>query len=122
VPPHRLEDLIAFQLSHLFKLEVYRLLAMPLAAGDFRYVGQVRASASSVEANIAEGFYRLTPREFARFLLIALGSLAESEVRLADGVDRGYFSTADCARAAMLIKRTGAAIMALRKSVLAQTS
>lgn len=120
MPPHRLDDLIAFHLSHQFKLEVYRILATTAAASDLRYVGQLRAAASSVEANIAEGFYRLTPREFARFLLIARASLAESEVRLADGIDRGHFSSADCDAAMTLIKRTGSAIMALRRSVLAQ--
>jgi four helix bundle protein len=120
MPPHRLDDLIAFQLSRQFKREVYRMLSVCPAGRDFRYVGQLRASASSVEANIAEGFYRLSPREFARFLLIARGSLGESEVRLADGVDRGYFTAADCAAAQVLTKRTGAAIMALRKSVLAR--
>jgi len=98
----------------------HRLLATPQASCDFRYCGQLRASASSVEANIAEGFYRITPREFARFLLIARASLAESEVRLADGIDRGHFSSTDCLQVNTLIKRTGAAIMALRRSVLAQ--
>jgi four helix bundle protein len=118
MPPHRLDDLIAFHLAHQFKLEVYRILATTAAGRDLRYAAQLRTSASSVEANIAEGFYRLTPREFARFLLIARASLAESEVRLIDGIDRGHFSRADCADVMTLTKRTGAAIMALRKSVL----
>lgn len=120
MPLHQLDDLVAFQLARRFKREVYRLLSPQHGDRDYRYAGQLRASASSVEANIAEGFYRLTPREFARFLLIARASLGEAEVRIADGIDRGYFTEADCAGAYLLVKRTGAAIMALRKSVLAR--
>ena len=120
MPPHQLHDLVAFQLARQFKREVYRLLTEHPGDRDYRYAGQLRGSASSVEANIAEGFYRVSPREFARFLLIARGSLGEAEVRIADGIDRGYFTDADCAAAYLLMKRTGAAIMALRKSVFAR--
>lgn len=75
---------------------------------------------SSVEANIAEGFFRFGKREFARFLLTARGSLGEAEVRLRDGVDRGHFTKAQLADAEHLMRRTGMAIMQLRRSILAQ--
>lgn len=43
---------------------------------------QLRRAAVSVPSNIAEGFSRHNPKEFAHFLLIAKGSLAEVETQL----------------------------------------
>jgi four helix bundle protein len=44
---------------------------------------QIRRACKSIPSNIAEGFgRRTTPREFCRFLSIALGSTNEMEVHL----------------------------------------
>ncbi len=50
---------------------------------------QVRSAAYSVGANITEGLSREGPREFHRFLSMALGSLAELQfaLRIARDVD-----------------------------------
>ena len=45
----------------------------------------------SVASNIAEGFARRSPADFARFVTFAKGSLAETQVHLRSGFDRGYF-------------------------------
>src|SRR6476646_1104180 len=94
------EDLLAFQLAREFKLEVYRLMrSCPDAAKDFKYRCQLFDSASSVEATLAEGFRRNTPREFSQFIRYSLASLSEARIRLRDGVDRQYFSESQCAGA-----------------------
>jgi len=91
---------VAFQWAAELKQEVYRLFSeSACAAGDLRFRDQVFAAVSAVESDIAEGFARWRPREFAQFLRYALGSLAESRVRLHDGVDRGHFSDEAIARA-----------------------
>ena len=74
--------------------------------------------AASVELNIVEGYHRFSPRDFARFLLIARASLAETEMQLEDGVDRGHFLSVDLASASPLAKRLVSAIVALRRAVL----
>ena len=43
---------------------------------------QIRRSAASVPANVAEGYGRNNPRELVRFLHIAQGSLKELETHL----------------------------------------
>ena len=86
------EDLVAWQLSRQLHSEVVEFTANGAAARDFHYRDQIRASSASAPANIAEGFARFRPREFARFLEFAKASLAETRSHLIIGHDRGYLS------------------------------
>lgn len=86
------KDLIAWQLAHELKCELYAVTATGPAARDFKYRDQVRDSSASAAANIAEGFGRFRPRDFANFLSYAKASLVETQNHLTDGHDRGYLS------------------------------
>jgi four helix bundle protein len=85
-------ELVCWQLAYELKCEVFAFTAIGPAAKDSKYRDQIRASSSSAPANIAEGFGRFRPREFARFLEIARASLMETQNHLIDGRDRGYLS------------------------------
>ena len=87
-------DLIAWQLSYELKCEVFAFTATEPVSHDFRYCDQIRASSASAPSNIAEGFGRFRPLDFARFLEIARASLIETQSHLFDGRDRGYVSQA----------------------------
>jgi four helix bundle protein len=88
------KDLVCWQLSDELKCEVVAFTAIGAAARDFKYRDQIRDSASAVPRDIAEGFGRFRPREFARFLEFARGSLMETQSSLIDGRSRGYLSDA----------------------------
>ena len=83
-------ELIAWQLSDELKCEVYDFTQKGPASRDYKYRDQIRDSSASAPRNIAEGFGRFRPAEFARFLAFAVGSIDETKSSLIDGRDRGY--------------------------------
>jgi four helix bundle protein len=89
-------------------------------ARDRHYAEHLRRTAASVELNIVEGYHRSSQRDFARFLTIARASLAEVEVQLEDGIDRGYFAAEDLADTNRLARRLVPALMGLRRWLLRQ--
>ena len=86
----RFTELKVWQRSHALVLRVYQLSAEFPAAERFGLVAQLRRAALSVPTNIAEGSKRESRQEYARFLNIAEGSLAETEYLLLVGRDLSY--------------------------------
>jgi four helix bundle protein len=68
--------------SHALVLMVYELSATFPTAERYGLTAQLRRAAVAVPTNIAEGAKRQTARDFAHFLNIAEGSLAETEYLL----------------------------------------
>lgn len=60
----------------------------------FGLIAQMRAAATAVPSNIAEGSQRTTNKDFANFILIAKGSLAELETQTLLSQRFGYLSDA----------------------------
>lgn len=110
-------DLVCWQLAMALSESVVAFTGRLPARTDRKFCEQIRACASSAPANIAEGFARFAPREFARSLVIARGELAETESRLADALLRGYLTDAQHAEAATLAKRAFVATSRLLAAV-----
>ena len=72
-------ELVCWQLANELKLGIYRLAEQPPVKRDFKFYDQIRDAAASAPRNIAEGFGRRSHADFARFLDVARGSLAESQ-------------------------------------------
>ena len=73
----RYESLEAWQAAHQLVLLTYRVTKTFPREELYGLTSQARRAAFSVAANIAEGCGKKGPREFRRYLDIALGSLSE---------------------------------------------
>ena len=87
------QDLLVWQKAHACVLDVYRLAASFPKHELFGLTSQLRRSAVSVPANIAEGFKRRGKSDKARFYNIAQASLEESRYYLILAHDLGYAQT-----------------------------
>ena len=110
----RFDELVSWQLSDELRARVVRFTEERPACYDRRYCDHIRDAASSVPANVAEGFCRYGHREFARFLSIARASLAETQTRLSDGADRHYLSQLEHTELQLLARRAMTAITRLQ--------
>jgi four helix bundle protein len=108
-------ELACWQLSNELKMRVYEIIARPNVARDFDFCDQIRDSARSAPRNIAEGFGKYDPPEFARFLKIAKGSLTETQNHLRDGLSQAYFSQGEFHDLSLLASRARSAAIALIK-------
>ena len=83
----KFEDIVAWQKAR----ELTRLIYQHTTAGgfekDYGLQDQIRRSAVSIMANIAEGHGRRSDREFANFLNIARGSAMELQSHLYVALD-----------------------------------
>jgi four helix bundle protein len=75
-------SLKVWERSHHLALAVYKATASFPREEQYGLTSQMRRSASSVPANIAEGCGRGGKAELARFLLISVGSASELEYHL----------------------------------------
>jgi len=86
-------DLVVWQRAMDLAPEVYQVCRMLPVEERFALADQLRRSVVSVAANIAEGQGRNGPKEFAHFLGIARGSLAELHTLLIFSNRLGYVTS-----------------------------
>src|SRR5687767_11852132 len=84
--------LIVWQRAHELTLMIYKAAEKFPKYEMFGLTSQIRRSAVSVEANIAEGYALGTSPNYLRHLNIAVGSLAETESHIEIAPDLGYLS------------------------------
>ena len=82
--------LTAWQKAYDLALEVYKETKKFPRNELYSLTTQMRRAAVSVTANIAEGYDRQSRKEYVHFLVIARGSLAETEAYLLFARDLGY--------------------------------
>lgn len=91
----RFEDIQAWQKARVLAVRIYAICGDRYFSRDFDLRSQIRRSASSIMSNIAEGQGRRTDRDFAHFLNIALGSVAETKSHMYLALDLAYVSQSD---------------------------
>ncbi len=87
-------DLTVWQKSHALTLDVYGATRTFPKEELFSLTNQVRRAASSIPANIVEGYGRRSDSEMNRFFQISRGSATELEYHLLLSRDLGYLAPA----------------------------
>jgi four helix bundle protein len=86
----RPEDLDAYRIAVELRERVFAVVARPAVARHFKFCDQIRDSSRSAPANLAEGLGRYKPRDNARFVRNALGSLNETQNHLGEAYTEKY--------------------------------
>lgn len=86
----RFEDIQAWQKARSLSKNIYVISGDGDFGKDFDLRRQIRRSCVSIMANIAEGQGRRTDKDFANFLNMSLGSVAETKSHLYLALDLGY--------------------------------
>ncbi|MFT5467372.1 MAG: four helix bundle protein [Verrucomicrobiales bacterium] len=114
--------IIAWERAHALTLRIYSATQEFPKHELYGLTSQIRRSAFSVGANIAEGSGRAGPKEFLRFLHIALGSAKETEYALLVARDVGYLNEALFTELTNLTNATIAPLQGLIKAVSAEAN
>jgi four helix bundle protein len=120
IPAWDLKNLVAWQVAMDFSVAVYRATRSFPRDETLGLRLQLRRAAVSVASNIAEGHGRSGTREYARYLLIARGSLKEAETQIILAERLGYLNAVRCQELLELAVRTNKLITGLRKRLLAK--
>ncbi|MBS1251767.1 MAG: hypothetical protein MAG451_00800 [Anaerolineales bacterium] len=88
-------DLIVWQRAVKFAVRVYEMTSAFPKREMYGLTDQIRRSAVSIPANIAEGHGRRSDGAFANHLGISLGSAAELDTHLQIALEIGYLSQVD---------------------------
>jgi four helix bundle protein len=115
-------ELVVFQRSAELRRQVLALLARPQARADLQFCNQLRDAVRSPPRNIAEGFGRYNPAEFAQFMDVAIASLDEVDNHLRDGVEALLLEPAATADAIRLCARCRWMSVRLRTYLYRQTA
>jgi four helix bundle protein len=89
----RFEDIVGWQKARELVKVIYQMTnELEGFRKDFGLKDQIRRAAVSSMSNVAEGFARTSDKEFANFLSIARGSVAEVQSQLYIALDLGYIN------------------------------
>jgi four helix bundle protein len=89
------EDLIVWQKAVDLVALVYEFSSKLPGREVYGMSAQMRRSAASIPANVAEGHGRETKKDYAHFVAIARGSLAETQTYVKLCVRLGYLTNAE---------------------------
>jgi len=86
------KDIECWQQARTLVRRVYLLTRKEHFKKDFELVSQIRRSAVSSMANVAEGFHRNSKKDFLKYLDYARSSVAETVSHCYVALDQGYIS------------------------------
>ena len=89
------ENVVAWQKAHVFVLLVYRITKSFPSDELYGLTSQFRRAAVSIEANIAEGYKKISKADKLRFMNISQGSMEECRDYILLARDLYYISDTD---------------------------
>ena len=113
-------DLVVWQKAMDLVDMIYALSRVFPPHEDYRLTGQITRAALSVPANIAEGQARSTRKDFANFLMMAKGSLNETETLLLVAMRQKYVEESQASSALALTDEISRMLTMLRRRLLRQ--
>ena len=100
-------ELVVWQKAMQLAVEAYRLAKLMPKTEEYRLTSQMLRAAATVPANVAEGNCRGTRRDYAHFISIARGSLAETETFLLLATSVSLLPGAETEKALQLCDEVG---------------
>ena len=110
-------DLLVWQKAMDLAELIYRLAKHMPRTEEYRLTGQLLRAAASVPANIAEGHMRGTRKDYAHFVTIARGSLAELETQVLMAERLGYVPKTELTQLLTRTDELGKMLRGLQKSL-----
>jgi four helix bundle protein len=111
-------DLIVWQKAFGLVLAIYRETASFPVEEKYGLTAQLLRAGVSIPSNIAEGEGRRSPKEFRRFLFVALGSLKEVETQILLSEALGYLKSNQASKLLITAAEVGRLITGLSKSLI----
>lgn len=111
------ENLEVYKISRLLILEIYNITKKFPADEKFGLISQLRRATISISLNIAEGSGKISKKDFANFIRIAIGSLIETDTALKISTDLGYINSREYEKIDLKIKELYFKLIGLDKSL-----
>ncbi len=111
------KDLKVWRKADEFAYAVYMVTKKFPRHEVYGITSQIRRAALSVPTNIVEGYARKGDKELARFVNIAIGSIAETEYLLAFSSKLGYLTEKEYNRIDALCTEVGKLLWSFYKMV-----
>lgn len=112
---NKFEEIHAWRKAHEVTLLIYKITSENDFSKDFGLRDQIRRASVSIMANIAEGHGRKTNSEFANFLNIARGSVAEAQSYLYVAVGLQYITKEEFEKIYQMLDEISRMTLALAK-------
>ncbi len=111
-------DLVVWQRADELEKFMRDVIRRPSVARDLEFCRQASDAAASGPRNIAEGFGRFAPVQFANFLRIAIGSEKETKNQILKAWQRGAINDDERNAGLLLAKRAVSSATSLRRYLL----
>jgi len=111
------KDLMVWQKAMKLAGRIYAASQSFPADERFGLVAEIRKTARSIPANIAEGKMRLSPKDFRHFISIALGSAGELHTQILLAGQEGYLSDSRTSELEEYVEEVGRMLRGLERAL-----